>query len=156
MRSVLFVCLGNICRSPLAEGVFRHQLAQRSGLEIEFDSAGTAAYHQGEPPDERMRDVAQRHGVSLEGQRARRVVDEDFDRFDLILAMDAENLRNLRRRAPGGNRERIRLFREFDPKGTGDVPDPYYGGPDGFEEVFDIADRSCAKLLDHLQASDDA
>ncbi len=151
MKRILFVCLGNICRSPLAEGVFRHQLAERDSLDIEFDSAGTAAYHQGEPPDERMSETARRHGVSLDGQLARKVTDADFEKFDLILAMDRENLGDLRRRAPKSAQSRIQLFRSFDPEVGEDVPDPYYGGADGFEEVFEIAQRSCAALLNHLE-----
>src|SRR4029077_13483219 len=130
---ILFVCLGNICRSPTAEAVLR-TLAAREAPELllEVDSAGTAAYHVGEPPDTRTRAAASRRGYSLEALRARVVEPGDFERFDLILAMDADNLRVLQRRAPSHAHERLRLFLEFAPQQeVRDVPDPYYGGPNG-------------------------
>lgn len=151
--SILFVCLGNICRSPLAEGVFRHR-AEEAGLgdRFEIDSAGTGGWHVGNPPDPRSAAVAETNGVSLAGQAARRVAPDDFDRFDWIVAMDRANARDLE--AIGGSRAgraRIVLLRDFDPEpGDGEVPDPYYGGPGGFDEVFAMVDRSCAALLDHL------
>lgn len=146
---VLFVCLGNICRSPLAEGVMRHLVRER-GLDgrIEVDSAGTAAWHVGSPPDPRSTDVAARHGVSLEGLRARRVRPADFERFDLVLAMDADNEAELLRMAPPEFAGRVRMLRSYDPEGAGEVPDPYYGGPQGFELVYDMVHRSCEALLD--------
>lgn len=154
---VLFVCLGNICRSPLAEGIFRDLLEER-GLSHRFrvDSAGTGAYHVGEPPDPRSRRVAQEHGVTLEG-RARQVRPEDFQTFDYVIAMDRENLRNLERLEGGaGQSAALHLLREFDPEGEGpdggEVPDPYYGGPDGFERVYRMVRRSCRALLDELAA----
>lgn len=147
--SVLFVCLGNICRSPLAEGIFRHQ-AEIRGLadRFEVDSAGTGAYHTGEPPDSRSIAVAAAHGVRLAGT-ARQVTVGDFGRFDVIVAMDGSNRRSLRRRRDG--RARIVMMRDYDPEaGDPDVPDPYYGGPDGFERVYRILERACEGLLDEL------
>ncbi len=151
--SVLFVCLGNICRSPLGEGVLTHRL-EREGLadRVRVDSAGTGAWHQGEPPDPRSTDVAGRHGISL-GGRARRISPEDFRDFDYIFAMDRSNLRDLRyleSESDGG--AALALFREFDPQGDGDldVPDPYYGGPDGFDQMFEMVDRTCAAFVEHL------
>jgi protein-tyrosine phosphatase len=149
VSSVLFVCLGNICRSPLGEGVLRHLVAEHSALtgRVETDSAGTAAYHTGESPDLRSIEAAARHGVSLAGQSARPVEVEDFHRFDLILAMDAENLKNLEALRPAGSSCTLRRLRDYDPAGAGDVPDPYYGGSDGFEDVFKMVHRSCVGLL---------
>jgi protein-tyrosine phosphatase len=152
-KRLLFVCLGNICRSPLAEGVMRHLVRER-GLEdrIEVDSAGTAAWHVGSPPDPRSAEVAARHGVSLVGQRARKVRPADFGNFDLLLAMDTENRQELFRIAPPEHARRVRLLRVYDPEGEGEVPDPYYGGEDGFELVYAMVHRSCAALLDELMA----
>ncbi|MGH2877354.1 MAG: low molecular weight protein-tyrosine-phosphatase, partial [Solirubrobacteraceae bacterium] len=151
---------GNICRSPTAEGVMR-ALVREAGLEeeIELDSAGTGAWHVGNPPDERATATAHARGIVLDGA-AREVRGEDFADFELILAMDRENLANLRRLAPDERvRGRIRLLREFDPASAGlgadelDVPDPYYGGPRGFEEVLDLVHEACAGLLDELRES---
>ena len=150
---VLFVCLGNICRSPTAEAVLR-ALAAREAPEllVEVDSAGTAGYHVGEPPDPRTRQAAARRGYDLSTLRARVVEPADFERFDLILAMDRENLRVLRRRAPAQAHERVRLFLEFAPEaGPEDVPDPYYGGANGFEEVLDLVETATRGLLAHLR-----
>lgn len=155
--SVLFVCLGNICRSPLAEGVFRHLVAER-GLAEEFDidSAGTGGWHVGEPADPRSRQVAQAHGIELTC-RARRLEADDLERFEWILAMDRENLGAIRRLS--GDAEaaaaRLHLLREFDPEAGTDleVPDPYYGGEDGFETVYAMVRRACEGLLDELLAS---
>ncbi len=150
---ILFVCLGNICRSPTAAGVLRTLAAREAPeLSIEVDSAGTAAYHVGEPPDPRTRQAAARRGYDLTALRARIVEPGDFERFDLILAMDRENLRVLRRRAPPAVHERLRLFLEFAPEGgSEDVPDPYYGGPNGFEEVLDLIEAAARGLLAHLR-----
>lgn len=152
--SILFVCLGNICRSPLAEGVFEH-LVREKGLADHFvvESAGTGSWHVGEPPDQRSREVASKHGITLDS-RARQVTAEDLDRFDHVIAMDRDNLRTLERMrdAHGGDRP-IRLLREFDREGDGDeVPDPYYGGPGGFDDVYEMVRRSCEDLLDHVEA----
>ena len=150
-RRVLFVCLGNICRSPLAEGVFQHLVDER-GLSDEYDvdSAGTGAYHAGEPSDERSQEVARRHGITLTSV-ARKVVRSDFTSFDLVVAMDRENLHNLQRACPQEHRDKVRMMRGWDPAGEGDVPDPYYGGPRGFDTVYEIVDRSCRALLDDLE-----
>jgi protein-tyrosine phosphatase len=150
---ILFVCLGNICRSPTAEAVVR-TLAVREApeLELEVDSAGTAGYHVGEPPDPRTRAAAARRGYDLTELRARIVEPGDFERFHLILAMDRENLTVLRRRAPQAAQERLRLFLEFAPDTEAeDVPDPYYGGPNGFEEVLDLVEAASRGLIAHLR-----
>jgi len=150
---VLFVCMGNICRSPTAEGVFRHLLATRSlAHAVEVDSAGTHDYHIGEPPDRRAIAAAQRRGIDLSALRARRVADEDFSRFNLILVMDQDNYDVLHRRAPEQFRERIRLVMEFAPNAyTNEVPDPYYGGAKGFEEVLDLLEQASHGLLRELE-----
>lgn len=158
--SILFVCLGNICRSPLAEGIFRHLLAER-GLEDDFevDSAGTGNYHAGAPPDARATDVARAHGITLTG-RARALGPEDFRRFHHIIAMDRTNLRQIEemQRALGLNLARVTLLREFDPTAGEDldVPDPYYGGTGGFERVFKMIERACRHLLEHLTTTQHA
>jgi protein-tyrosine phosphatase len=151
-RSILFVCLGNICRSPLAEGVLRGLAADHPDLsdELEIDSAGTSAYHVGDPPDDRMSATARGHGVSLDGQSSRQVCEADFERFDLILAMDRSHLDALKRLAPAAHAGKLRLMRSYDTGQDEDVPDPYYGGDDGFEEVFAIVDRSCRRLVEEL------
>jgi len=154
--SVLFVCLGNICRSPLAEGVFR-ALVRDAGLEdrFEIDSAGTSGYHNGESPDPRTLEVARRRGVTLNGV-SRRITVDDLRRFDHILAMDHDNLAELNRLAGRtGIEAQVRLLRQHDPESAGDldVPDPYFGGPRGFETVQDIVERSCAALLDDVRST---
>jgi protein-tyrosine phosphatase len=146
---VLFVCLGNICRSPTAEGVMRRLVRER-GLEdeIEIDSAGTGGWHVGSPPDARATGAAARRGTELSGAARRFDPRRDFDRFDLILAMDAENRRDLLALAPDDeSRSKVRMFR---PGGL-DVPDPYYGGEDGFEEVLDLVEEAARGLLDELR-----
>ncbi len=155
---LLFVCLGNICRSPTAEGVMRH-LLEREGLagRVELESAGTGGWHVGNPPDSRATAAARERGIALDG-RARQVASEDFGRFDLILAMDRENLEALRRSAPDDAAlTRIRRLREFDPEavaaGELDVPDPYYGHDDGFGHVLDVVDAGCRGLLAELRAA---
>lgn len=146
---VLFVCLGNICRSPLAEGVFRKQVDEAGlGEDLEADSAGTGGWHVGEPPDNRMRQTASRHGVYLDDIRARKFDQADLDRFDLILAMDRSNLDNILSMASPEQRSKVKLFRSYDETGGGqDVPDPYYGGPDGFENVFEMVERTSRNIL---------
>lgn len=154
MVKVLFVCTGNICRSPTAEGVFR-ALAERRGLghRIEADSAGTHAYHIGEPPDSRSIATAARRGFDLRPLRARKVAIEDFDRFDLLLAMDRDHLERLVRLAPVERRDRLALFLSFCPGlGADEVPDPYYDGPGAFEHVLDLIEAGSTALLDHLAA----
>ncbi len=153
--SVLFVCLGNICRSPLAEGIFLH-LVDRAGLSdrFEVDSAGTGAWHVGELPDARAALVASQHGVEL-ASRARQITEDDLEHFDWVIAMDRENLRNIERIAGAtGSDAEIHLLREFDTVNDGDeVPDPYYGGASGFENVYEMVHRSCEVLLDRLRAA---
>ena len=151
---ILFVCLGNICRSPTAEVVFR-AVASREAPDIvlDIDSAGTAGYHVGEQPDRRTRQAAARRGYDLSALRARMVEPRDFEYFDLILAMDRENLRALQRFAPQQARERLRLFLEFAPEaGVSEVPDPYYGGPNGFEDVLDLIEAASRGLIEHLRS----
>jgi protein-tyrosine phosphatase len=150
---ILFVCLGNICRSPTAEVVFREvALREAPDLTFQVDSAGTAGYHVGQAPDPRTRAAALRRGYDLSPLRARVVEPPDFEEFDLILAMDRENLFDLQRRAPHNARERVRLFLEFAPElGTTDVPDPYYGGSNGFEEVLDLVEAASRGLLRHVR-----
>jgi protein-tyrosine phosphatase len=144
--------MGNICRSPTAEGVFRRVLAdQAPTLQIEIDSAGTHDYHVGEPPDRRAVEAAKRRGIDLSALRARSVSAEDFAHYDLILAMDEENLRELQRRAPAVHRERIRLMMEFAPHAPSRwVPDPYYGGAQGFEEVLDLLEEAASGLVQEV------
>lgn len=159
-KSVLFVCMGNICRSPTGEGVFRALVGER-GLsgQIEIDSAGTIGYHTGNPADARMRQAAERRGVSLDS-RARQVTREDLSSFDLIVAMDRANYDDLIALGPDPDEQsRVRMLGEFlpsypekttGPDGAADVPDPYYGGPDGFEEVLDMVECACPALLEAL------
>ncbi len=150
---LLFVCMGNICRSPTAEGVFRKVWLERAPeLKLRIDSAGTHAYHIGEPPDPRAQRAAARRGVDLSGQRARRVHAPDFERFDLVLAMDLLNLELMREIAPPAHHPRIRLMMEFAPHlGRTEVPDPYYGGANGFEHVLDLVEESSIGLLEHVR-----
>jgi len=150
---ICFVCLGNICRSPTAEGIFQHLVNER-GLEPYFyiDSAGTSAFHVGEPANSKSQKTANEHGVQL-NSRARQFDPSDLEEFDLILAMDHENFDNLQKMdVKGAYSGKIFLMREFDPQpGTKAVPDPYYGGMDGFQEVYDILYRSSKNLLDRLE-----
>jgi protein-tyrosine phosphatase len=152
---VLFVCLGNICRSPLAEGVFRDKV-RAAGLDgiIDIDSAGTGAWHVGNPPDRRMMATAKRQGVDLSPQRARQFVDTDLADFDHILAMDKSNLHDILFLDAGDDfGHRVTLFRQWDPEpGDYEVPDPYYGGDAGFEHVYEIVDRTAEALLKGLAA----
>lgn len=146
---ILFVCLGNICRSPTAEGVVRHIAhTEAPDLHLELDSAGTADYHIGSPPDKRSCAHAARRGYDITGLRARQVQARDFHQFDLILAMDEANLRDLQAMAPANSRARLALFLDFVPGRRGQaVPDPYYGGEPHFEEVLDLVEEAARGLI---------
>jgi len=149
--SVLFVCMGNICRSPTAEGVFRHLVAEADLADaIRVDSAGTHAYHVGEPPDRRASEAALRRGFTMSDIRARRVTDSDFEEFDFIIAMDRANAAALEERAPEQHRSKLRLFLEFSQRNEAEVPDPYYGGTAGFENVLDLVEDASRGLLEML------
>lgn len=154
---VLFCCMGNICRSPTAEGVFQNMLEER-GLShlVEVDSAGTHGhYHAGEPPDRRAREKASEKGVDLSGIRARPVKVEDFENFDYILAMDLDNYNGLSDICPEGLDDRLHLFMDFAPGlGIREVPDPYYGGPAGFERVYQMIEQAAERLLDEIVAKE--
>jgi protein-tyrosine phosphatase len=147
--------MGNICRSPMAEGIFRREVAN-AGLEdrINIDSAGTHSYHIGEPPDSRAQSAIGRRGVDISGLRGRQVADADFDKFDYILAMDEGNLSILRRNAPAHAREKMRLLLSFSRKFPNqEVPDPYYGGKDGFEENLDMIEDAVEGLIRDIRAN---
>jgi len=150
---VLFVCMGNICRSPTAEGVFRHR-AKLAGIDriLRIDSAGTHAHHQNEPPDARSIQAAARRDYNLRKIRARQVVPRDFMVFDYILAMDQYNMRSLESLKPEESRAHVGLFLDFAPQvGQREVPDPYYGGPDGFEHVLDLAEAGATGLMEAIR-----
>jgi protein-tyrosine phosphatase len=151
--SVLFVCMGNICRSPTAHGVFRAMVAGEDLADvIAIDSAGTHAYHVGNEPDRRAQETARRRGVDLSDLVARRVSEEDFGRFDYVVAMDQENFLSLAEICPEEHREKIHLFMDFAPgMRTREVPDPYYGGAAGFERVFDLVEAAAQGLLDDIR-----
>jgi protein-tyrosine phosphatase len=155
---ILFVCLGNICRSPTAEGVMRHKLRE-AGLDdvVDIESAGTGGWHIGHPPDERAAAASATRGIALES-RAQRFETGHFDDFDLILAMDRQNLADMRALAPHADLEgKLGLLREYDPEaiaaGDLEVPDPYYGGDDGFEQVLDMVERACDGLLAEIRGA---
>ena len=154
-QQILFVCMGNICRSPTAEGVFRKILeGHASEVSIRVDSAGTHAYHVGEPPDPRACRAAERRGIDLSTQRARRVTEDDFRVFNLVIAMDELNYALLLELSPPEHHERVRLFMDFAPQvGRRNVPDPYYGGSTGFEEVLDLVEEASLGLLAYLRGS---
>lgn len=152
---VLFLCLGNICRSPLAEGAFLHLLAGRELDGFEVDSAGTGSWHVGEPPDPRSVQIARRHGVDISRQRSRQLRPDDFASFDWIVAMDSSNLATARARRPRGEshqRARVVAMGDYFPQDAvhHEVPDPYYGGSNGFAEVWTLLTRSMPRLLDHI------
>jgi len=152
--SVLFICMGNICRSPTAEGVFRHFVEQRGLQEsIRIDSAGTHAYHSGEPSDRRAIAAAARRGYDMTGIRARRVRDEDFEEFDLVIAMDDQNLQNLQEMAGPALSAKVSLFLDYSSGDVSEVPDPYYGGAKGFERVLDLVEDASRGLLEMLRKS---
>ncbi len=151
--NILFVCTGNICRSPTAEGVFRN-LVESNNLnrKIKIDSAGTHNYHVGEPPDERSQQAAKKRGIDLSKQRARQLTVEDFEKFDYLLVMDHSNYLWANQICPSEHRNKLKYFLEFAPAlNRKDVPDPYYGGKRGFEEVLDMIEEASQGLLEHLQ-----
>lgn len=153
MIRVLFVCMGNICRSPTAEGVFR-QLLRDAGLEgaVETDSAGTHGYHVGRPPDPRAQEAARKRGIVMDDLRARQVALSDYEYFDYLLAMDRGNEEILLAEAPEAHRDKVRMFLNFAAEAPEDeVPDPYYGGDKGFERVLDLIEQASAGFLDHLR-----
>ena len=153
MVKVLFVCMGNICRSPTAHGVFR-KLVVDEGLsdQIEIDSAGTHAYHVGEAPDSRARGTAEKRGIDMGDLRARRVISADFEAFDLVLAMDRDNYQHLQAICPTGYEQRLQLFMRYAENETLDeVPDPYYGGKAGFERVLDMIEDASRGLLQYIR-----
>jgi len=153
INSILFVCLGNICRSPLAEGVFRAVLAEGGRAErILVDSAGTGGWHAGEAPDRRSIAVAASHGVDISRQKARKVAPGDFARFDLILGMDRANVADLKALAPAAMRDRVHLFLEFAEGKARDVPDPYYDGPEAFSSVYRMVREASEALARRLEA----
>lgn len=155
MIKILFVCMGNICRSPTAEGAFSKLVAER-GLKdrVSVDSAGTHAYHIGEPPDARSVRAAAARGIDLSRQRARRVTAQDFHQFDYVLAMDSDNYNHLAALCPEGSENKLRLFLSFAPHlEIRDVPDPYYGGATGFERVLDMVETAARGLLDDVEAN---
>ena len=147
MKKVLFVCTGNICRSPTAEGVLRH-LSRELGVEVHVESAGTGDWHVGQPPDERAQHHAKGRGYDLSGQRARQLRKRDFEEFDLIVAMDRSHLAVLHHHCPPHHRRKVRML-----VNGHDVPDPYYGGPEGFEQVLDMVEAACLGLLAELRHS---
>ena len=151
--SVLFVCLGNICRSPTAEGIFRRKVKE-AGLDraIQIDSCGTGSWHIGNPPDERAIDYAATQGIDLSGLRARKLSNADYSRFDYVIAMDMRNLKTIKARAPQNATARISLLLDFDPHSpTREVPDPYYGGEEGFRRVYTLVNQACDRLLDDIR-----
>jgi protein-tyrosine phosphatase len=153
MVNVLFVCMGNICRSPMAEGIFRREVA-RAGLldKVNIDSAGTHSYHVGSKPDQRAQNAASKRGANISGLRGRQVADGDFEKFDYILVMDTANLNNLKRRAPARLHGKLRLLLSYSRKYPNlDVPDPYYGGISGFEENLDMIEDAVQGLIKEIQ-----
>ncbi len=152
VSSILTLCLGNICRSPMAEGLLRARFAE-AGLDIRVDSAGTGGWHVGKPPDPRTIAAARRNGIDIAALRARRLSPEDFHRFDLILAMDADNHATALAMSPPDGAADVDLFLDYAIGSRGDVPDPYYGGDDGFQAMFEMLDAAAAGLVRRLQAA---
>lgn len=148
---VLFVCLGNICRSPTAEAVLR-SLADAGGVKLDIDSAGTAAYHIGKSPDERSMAAAQKRNIHMQGLKARQVKEQDFHEFDYVFAMDKSNYEDLSSMQPDNGRAKLVLFLdEYGSKERDEVPDPYYGGDLGFEWVLDLLESACSDFLTRIQ-----
>jgi protein-tyrosine phosphatase len=152
LPSVLFVCLGNICRSPSAEAVFKKK-ALDHGLTIEIDSAGTAGYHKGAAPDKRSQAVGEERGYSFKGLKCRRVVEQDFEKYDYILGMDNENVTNLLEICPEEFQHKVALFLSFSESEEQEVPDPYYGGKGGFEYVLDLIEQGADVFVKHLKST---
>jgi len=153
---ILMVCLGNICRSPLAEGI-AGQLAVERGLDWVFDSASTSGWHDGNPPDVRSIRVAAQHGLDISRQQSRKLVPQDYHDFDLIIAMDSENMQNMTKIAPPDGRAKLRMMLDFvDPGMNAQVPDPYLGGDDGFLHVYNLLLDACSAMLDELQGETQA
>jgi len=151
MKNILFVCLGNICRSSLAEGILRAELAERGRADILVDSAGTGNWHIGNPPDRRAIAVAQQSDIDISHQRARQVTRADFENFDLIVAMDIDNLAELMSIAPFVNDRQLVICRNFGSQANGgNVPDPYYGDEEGFQPVMAILKNACKGIADHV------
>lgn len=151
---ILMVCLGNICRSPLAEGILRDK-ARKMGVEITVDSAGTAAYHTGERPDRRSQEVAKKHGIDISSQRARQFTRSDFEEFDRIFVMDSSNYDNVISLAPSPEEAKKveYILNMIYPGKDLPIPDPYYGGNDGFENVFRMLDDSCEKIIEKVKSN---
>ncbi|WP_107852448.1 low molecular weight protein-tyrosine-phosphatase [Oceanimonas marisflavi] len=148
--SVLMICMGNICRSPTAEAVLRHK-AVRAGVELEIDSAGTIGYHAGSGPDARARAAGEARGYDFSGMQARQVTRQDFEHFDLVLAADRSNLEDLLRLCPPAHRHKVKLLLSFANGPEQEVPDPYYGGERGFEQVLDLVEAACDGVLKALR-----
>ncbi len=149
MKKILVVCMGNICRSPTGEAILRAK-SQQLGIPVEVDSAGTIGYHQGNPPDSRAKAAGEQRGYSFKGIRARKVVESDFDEFDLILAADKDNLSDLIAQCPQHLQHKLKLFLEFSDADYDEIPDPYYGGDSGFELVLDLIEDAAEKVLKTL------
>ncbi len=147
--SILVVCMGNICRSPTGEAVLRAKAAA-AGIDVEVDSAGTIGYHEGEGPDSRSKAAGERRGYSFRGITSRKVVDQDFEHFDMILAADRDNLSDLLNRCPSQYKGKVSLFLSHSSSQEQEIPDPYYGGPNGFEHVLDLIEEASDEILAKL------
>lgn len=145
-KSVLVVCMGNICRSPTGEAILRAKAAQL-GIDVNLDSAGTIGYHQGNPPDSRAKAAGEKRGYSFKGIRSRKIVSSDFEQFDLILAADRDNLADLVAQCPDHLRDKVQLFLSYSDSDYDEIPDPYYGGDSGFELVLDLIEEASEKIL---------